>query len=425
MRCPLSVVLIGALIALPSATQAGSTTAGEPAFTFATEVRPPEVETTLYFHPINVQGMPINTQRPDLDRPWDDGLGASAVTVSCLDGELGSLPQGATKMEFHTYRGYGTPSYVDYGNASLDGAPRVHPVRGLGYDVLLADDQSMLHWFLAEAAPPQAGREAAPLVNVQVRATVYAAESLDLKDDSGPVLMQGATAPVTAFAGQVVGEGANQVTATQAAGRWVYDFAVPLDHEADRIPRATGYTVRIEALLENPSCQGDGTLMPGTVDPFADADHEPRIVLRHADPLRIDYLHPQFVGNELWMHTRVLSPWGNYDVLTGEARLEVFGVADVTPRLNDTIQRSFEHFHLLDPAQQNWVIDPDGLPDGRYTAVYTVPNLQRTAVAEARVAFTVQDGQLIEGDLRESPGPAPLLVLGALAIGGMLRRRHA
>ena len=54
--------------------------------------------------------------------------------------------------------------------------------------------------------------------------------------------------------------------------------------------------------------------MPNAVKVHTDPDHRPRMELSIMDPIRLEYLHPQFVGDDLVIHTSMNSAWGNYDV---------------------------------------------------------------------------------------------------------------
>src|SRR5687767_7806037 len=102
MRRLLGLALASLLLAAPVAAQDA-----EPSFAFEWGVTPEEVETTLYFHAINVQDLPINTQRPEYDASWQGtfGFGSGASTLTCLDPVAGDLPQGLTSQEFHTWYG--------------------------------------------------------------------------------------------------------------------------------------------------------------------------------------------------------------------------------------------------------------------------------------------------------------------------------
>jgi len=68
--------------------------------------------------------------------------------------------------------------------------------------------------------------------------------------------------------------------------------------------------------MDNPACtQGvDAALMPNLVRIHSDAAHRPRMEFAVTNPIRIEALHPQFVGDDLVVHTSMNSVWGNYDV---------------------------------------------------------------------------------------------------------------
>ena len=55
-------------------------------------------------------------------------------------------------------------------------------------------------------------------------------------------------------------------------------------------------------------------IMPNLVAAHTDKDNRPRMLLSVMNPIRLEYLHPQFVGDDLVVHTSMNSAWGNYDV---------------------------------------------------------------------------------------------------------------
>lgn len=389
-------------------------------------VEPATVGTTLYFHLLDVQDMPINTQEPDPAFADAMAFGLGANTLTCLDPATGPASGGFTSQDYHVSHGYSSNSFVEYGSPSGDGRPRTHPERGLAYDIPLDRSvQPVLHWFLAEASPSgPADAQRAPLPDVTVRAEVRASDSVSVDDkayDTGLLLMDGATRPVTASGGQVLGDGATQVTASQAGGRWVYDFAVPLRIQTDLLPRVSGFTVRIDTQVAGVPCAG-GKVMPATVEPFTDAAHRPRIELRHGEPLRAAEPVVASAAGQVTLRWNVTSAWGAYDVDAANASLRVYGPAAVEPVLAATVQRTVEHGHLLEPVEWTWTLDARGLPDGRYTAVLEAPNLQRTATASAERVFYVHEGRVIPESPQQAPAP-PLAALAGLALAAVLRRR--
>src|ERR1041385_6377577 len=67
--------------------------------------------TTLYFHMIDFQDFPINTQKPDDKYTQDVNVGVGTNSLTCL----GDPPAGGHPFqEFHVRHGYSSPSYVEY-----------------------------------------------------------------------------------------------------------------------------------------------------------------------------------------------------------------------------------------------------------------------------------------------------------------------
>lgn len=433
MRALVASILALAVVPLVDAGTGSSPDDAVP--TMTSSVTPSDVDTVLYFHPIHIQDMPLNTQRPPYDPRFTDSgrYAPTAATVTCLDpttGDLGGTgvgTGGTTSQDHHTWRSYSSASYVEYDYTSADGSPRTHPERVLSYDIPLNQSSPVvLHWFLAEYGTGQEGADRAPLSNVVVRVVVRNGNPVSVDDrsyDQGAVVMQGETAPVTAFAGEVTGDGAGQVTASQVGDRWVYGFAVPLTLQAQFLNRSTGFNVRIDAFSESAACP-DGGFMASTATVFADAAHQPRIELRNGKPLDVGAAAVFANNGTVTLAWDVNSGWGNYDVDVANATLRVSGPVDVAPALAYTIQRYREHYHIMDPVEQAWTLDAQDLPDGRYAAVFTVPNLQRTATAEARLTFFIEDGRLVDHGPKEASGPGAILLITFLAcVAAVLRRR--
>src|SRR5688572_18809847 len=88
--------------------------------------------TTLYFHLIDFQDFPINTQLPDDRFTSNEGIGLATHSTNCID----NPPAGGSPFtDNQKYYGYSSPSYVEY-NFEQDGKPRTHPERGISYDAV-------------------------------------------------------------------------------------------------------------------------------------------------------------------------------------------------------------------------------------------------------------------------------------------------
>jgi hypothetical protein len=297
-----------------------------------------------------------------------------------------------------------------------------------------------------------------------VVATIRAGDEISVMDhayNTGPVLLHGETIPATLAADQVLpgAPGLADPVHTKALsqlgdGRWLYEFAVPMTMDATTIPRDSGYNLRVDVLMDNPACSGvDKALMPNLVRYHSDPEHRPRMEFAMTNAVRIDALHPQFVGDDLVVHAAMNAAWGNYDVaevndFTPDVTAEDLTLVITGPTAADAlylhgmVQETNPHF-----AHQNavtlsyvWPYKADRAVDGEYTVSLLVRNDQRTAVATADATFEL--GKQIttvcdeKGCGTEGPGPsdrdneapglaAPLAALAALALAFFVRRRQA
>lgn len=388
----------------------------------AQTVTPQTVDTTLYLHPLGLQDFPINTQTPQRSTLFDGvGFGLTFVTLTCIGATTGTLTGGLTSQAFSTFYGYSTLSFVAYDRTSSAGDPMVHPQRGLTYNTTVVGTP-MLHWAMTpvESAMQHPGGA----VNVVVDAQIRAPDGLSLDDrgyDTGPLLMSGQTEPVTLLGTTVAGSGASQVTTTEVNGQVVYLFTIPLQVQDPVIPQAAGFTLRVDVRMDVPGCTPGTSIMPGVLEPYGGDGLWSRITLRNGDPLRIEPLRMEAGRGNITFHTNATSVWGAYDVLVPNATLTVTGPAQTTGELRETVWRTVEHFHLTDPVLQTWVLDTRDLPDGAYSAVYRVSNLQGTAVAESTVTFILNDGQMQTGPPRQAP--IPIAIPGVALLIGLLVRR--
>jgi hypothetical protein len=411
-----SWMLLAALVALPAAA-AQSTGI----------LNPPDGAVTLHLHLVDVgQDFPINTQ-PAQELGFDPLSSLAAHTFTCLP----NPPAGGQPfMAFHTFYGYSSPGYVEYGFQE-NGRPRVASERQLGYDLVLDEEETPeLVWFLTTEAG-EASALPLPLANVVVEATLRVGDPMSVDDksyDAGPVIATGRSEPALLFADQT--DGAEH---SMAGDRHVYGFRVPLEVGQAAVGRF-GYTLRIDVFVENPACADPGageTVMPNLVAPYFDADHRPRIEARVREPLRITSMRPQFVGDGVVIQALVSSVWGNYDVDEGNLTLEVDGPGsrmELEPAT--VVQRWREHYHHADPVEVTWAWNATGQPDGLYHFRLRAGNDQSTAVATATAAVELRPGDDVaysagEPELapqRDAPAVAPGLALLMVALAAVLRR---
>jgi hypothetical protein len=424
---------------------------------------------TLYMHLIDIQDFPINTQKPAEGYTVSNAVGMTTSTTSCLP-DAGAVD---TSQAWHTAYGYSSPSYVEY-DIQQGNKPRVHPERGISYDALLDPGTPFtLYWYMTTqsvATSPDGVPDPsmAPIVlpNVQVVATIRAGDGISVNDhlyNTGPVLVHGKTIPATLAADQVLpgAPGLQEPKDTKALGqlpdgKWLYEFAVPMTMDATVIPKDTAYNVRIDVHMDNPACsQGvDATLMPNLVRIHSDAEHRPRMEFAVTNPIRIEALHPQFVGDDLVVHAAMNAVWGNYDIAevnpsyTPDVTEEDLALAIDGP----TDALGLYRYNIVQPTNPHyqhqeavtvvyvWPYKADMAVDGPYTVDLVVRNDQRTATATAQAVFELgkqvttfcdetgcgEEGPGPRDQDNKAPGPAgAILALATLALAGALRRRGA
>jgi hypothetical protein len=177
----------------------------------------------------------------------------------------------------------------------------------------------------------------------------------------------------------------------------VYGFSIPLAYSKTTIPKASGFSIRIDLFVSLPNCDmssDDKYVMPNFVKTFTDPAHRPRLELAVLNGVRIEYTHPQFIGDDLVVHTAENSPWGNYDVdVAGGITL---GIADGSGPVQGvyraaTVQRTHDHNHHTEAVDVTFVWPYRELKagDGTYTITLRVQNDQATAVATGVAQFEV------------------------------------
>jgi hypothetical protein len=379
--------------------------------------------TTLYFHINGFQDFAINTQKP-IDKYADSvSVGTATHTTSCIPnpGVGVNLSQ-----EYHTEYGYSSPSYVEY-DFEENGKPRTHPERGISYDAKIDTGAPFtLYWYLQTMAGVNsvgaADPDAVPVVipNVVVRATIRAGDSISVDDiayNSGPLLAEGTTTAATLVSNPVGSQAVDsnggahpQVTAYNVNGKYLYEFRVPITVQSPIIPRNTGYNLRIDTYMDNPACGYEqGMLMPNLVRVHTSAEYRPRMELAIMNPIRLEYLHPQFVGDDLVIHTSMNAAWGNYDVNEQDPdgiQISITGPSPATSLAKAAIvQRTHEHYHHQEAVDITyvWPYKTDRAANGLYTVEVKFLNDQRTASASGTAQFEIGKGLVIGcGGVQES-----------------------
>jgi hypothetical protein len=426
---------------------------------------------TLYMHLIDLNDFPINTQEPDDHWTVSNAWGLSTSTTTCLpDG----TPGADLSQEWHTFYGYSSPSYVEYAQEE-GGKPRLHNERGISYDALLDPATPFtLYWYLTSQSvyldgggAPNPSQVPVPVPHVSVSATIRSGDLISVDDrayNTGEVLVQGRTPPATLLADQVLPAppataAPPQVKALgqQDDGSWLYEFAVPMSIQVPVIPRATGYNLRVDVSMDNPACaDADHALMPNVVRVASVPGHRPRMEFAVTDPLRIDALHPQFVGDDLVVHAAVNAVWGNYDVgepsvytpnvTADDLRLTIVGPSDAASlaRVNLVSSTHPHYMHQEDvTVVYVWPYKVDAAVPGTYRVHLEVGNDQHTARATADTEFEVgrgggnralnctlgaachAEGPGVDGASHGAPSPGvPLAAAGLAAVAVAVRRRR-
>jgi hypothetical protein len=282
--------------------------------------------------------------------------------------------------------------------------------------------------------------------------------------NTGPILVQGRSEAATIAADKVLPRAPGlaqpehvRALGQQADGTWLFEFAVPMAIETPLIPRSTGYNLRVDVAMDNPACtQPDAALMPNLVRVTSSPGHRPRMEFAVRNPLRIDALHPQFVGDDLVVHAAVNAAWGNYDV--GEPSIYTPSVTD--DDLKVTIQGPSEaaglvrfglnsdtHPHYMHQNDVTlvyvWPFKQDRAAPGVYKVHLEVANDQHTALATADTEFEVgkggggsalnctlgdgcnPEGPGVDGSGHGAPGlGVPALATGLAAVAAVAARRR-
>lgn len=372
----------------------------------------------LYAHIYDLlQPVPINTQ-PMIDLDLARGFGSPSVA-------------GSGALETPTsLRLVSTPGLVEY-NLTEDGFPRMHPERGISYDVELDASQNVIgHFFMGAKAldVPQAGQTGGPeagLLPITVRMTMRVGDDVGADLDAGDIIAQG-TLQLPPDKWPVNGEPAE----------FVVDMGAPL---VERIPGNEAFNILIEWF--NAEAPGAASLTQRDWVVHTGARYPNRVDVTVANPLAFFSLKPTPLGeDQISIHAVLNSPFGNYDVDVPNMTMSVTG--PTTPRSMGApfvVQRSFEHNHHYEPVELTWLWDyrSDGASAGEYTVTVSAQNLQKTATVTKSAKFVLSDDLRAVGyddsgnvvapqgvkDARDSPGAAVgLLLLAAVAV-ALGRRR--
>ncbi|HLF15893.1 MAG TPA: hypothetical protein VI796_00440, partial [Candidatus Thermoplasmatota archaeon] len=325
----------------------------------------------------------------------------------------------------------------------------------------------VLHWFLEGQVTtlevdPDPNSVAAPIPQIVVLAAMRGGNLASIQNDAfndGDLLAQGTAGPF-----QLVGQQSGEINAlaapataprgalavhTAPSGAPLYEFSVPMDVQADAITRGDGANIRIDIYVDNPACSDpqEGKLMPNLVRVHTSKEFRPRIDLSILNPLRIEYLHPEFLGDgSIAIHASMNSPWGNYDIAeSGGVTLSITG--PTTPKQVERVeftQKSHDHGQHQEPVQATykWKYSADGAMDGLYTVALVASNDQGTGQATAVTHFQIGQGgrppcgpedaesqgsgcaYQIQAAAVQSPGAGIAVAAVLLAVAGIARARN-
>lgn len=339
---------------------------------------------TLYAHIGGFQEFAMNTQEPEARYVAMPNAGL-AMQSNCIQDPSGST--AFTDQQHHTWYSYSSPGFVEY-DVDENGRPRIHQERGLGSDMRL-DQNGTFYWYVAGEGQPTM-LPVAP--QAYLRVTIREGDDVSVGNEAlniGSIIARGQTEPVTLAPGVATDE----VTHHQVDGRDVYAFRVALAYEDLIVDAAEAFNVRVDLWQDLGYCDGDEGANYADLQPFQAPGMWNRWELMVHDPLRIDYLIPQLVGDDLVIHGAAASVFGNYDIAAGgnltvwdEAGHDVSDLFDLV----DLVARWHEHDHKHDPLTQTWIANTTRLDVGIYTGRMEVWNLQGTANASAEFAFQLQ-----------------------------------
>lgn len=373
----------------------------------------------LYAHIYDLlQAVPLNTQ-PMIDLDLARGFGSPSVSA------VGPL-ETPTSLRFVS-----SPGLVEY-NVTEDGFPRMHPERGISYDVLLDTSKPVIgHFFLGVKAldAPQAGMTDGPESGVApaltVRMTMRVGDDVGGDLDAGEIIAQGQT---------TLGPEAWAVNG--APVEFVVDMGTP---KVDRLPGIEAFNVKVEWFnAETP----DGAVRVTQRDwvVHTGVQHPNRVDVSVLNPLALYSLRPTPLGDDrVSIHAVLNSPFGNYDIDMPNLTMSVEGPTTPT-RIGAplVVQRSFEHNHHYEPVELTWVWDyrAEGASPGEYKVTVSAQNLQKSATVTKTATFVVPEqgravgyddaGQLVapQGDTVEKDTPWPATFALALALALALARRR-
>ena len=275
---------------------------------------------TMYVHLNGFQDAPINTQRPSDAYAASDDIGLIQHSQGCQD-----LPSTTLVSEpQHTSYAFSSPSLVQY-DVDDGGKPTFHNERGISYDLLLDPEPVELVWYL-ETQVTSGSSDSGPEPNqlpilvpqVVMRGTIREGDAISVGAEAynaGELVAEGFS---TAADLSPLLEGHEHVTYMGTVDeKHLFEFRFPLEVDRSTIRAGEGYNLRVDIYMDNPACNApadDQYVMPDFVRHHTSPGHRPTFTWTVMNPIRIESLHPQAIGDDLIVHGHMNSVFGNYDV---------------------------------------------------------------------------------------------------------------
>ena len=352
-------------------------------------------DATLWVHLDGPFDAPMNTQQPHDDSSYSNDIGLVQHSQSCVDNPFSTL----LAEPHHTRYAYVNPSAVDYSEERI----RYHQGRGLGYDLALADHTPVVHWSLQAQwlTAEQSPSDPAPATpNVVLRASLREGDQVSVGStayNEGTLIASGQSEPANLHP-QLLGDHPH-VRHAVVDGAHVFDFTVPLQLEEPMVRAEEGLNLRIDVYIDNPACSGADTyIMPDTVREHSSPEHRPRVDLQVLNPIRIESLFPQVIGDDVVVNAQIASVWGSYDLADNPAA-NGMTPSGMTEPLDLTRIPSDEYncchgWSGREAVSATWVwAEAATLPeDGVYAIDVAVPNRAGTAQALGHVAINIGTG---------------------------------
>ncbi|MGB1586614.1 MAG: hypothetical protein ACPHID_06180 [Thermoplasmatota archaeon] len=389
-------VLLGCLLIAPIA---GAQMPG-----FSNPDEPTDI--TMYIHLNGFQDAPINTQPPSDAYAFAGDLGLVQHSQGCQ--ELGATTFLAEPH--HTSYAFSSPSLVQY-DVDEAGKPKFHNERGISYDLQLHDQPIELVWYLetqvttGDAPQGPFDPNGIPILVPQVvmRATLREGDDISVGAaayNTGQRVAIGQTSPADL---SPLLDGHEHVTYMgQQQGKHLYEFRFPLDIEKATVTAAEGYNLRLDVFMDNPLCntpEEDAYVMPDFVRTHTSPQYRPHYVWSVLNPLRIESLHPQPIGDDLVVHAHMNSVFGNYDVYgdsydAGGPPLLAF-TGPSMPVQQELLAWGISFHHGADThtkpvaAAWGWPTVGEQARAGAYAVTLTIQNDQQNSEATAVATFQI------------------------------------